>query len=211
MLIKKLMLATAICAVTMPVFADGMVKNYIGSKEGVIKNGYGECWRTSYKDTSDKKVECGYPAPVVEKVAAPIVITEEVVAADTAASVTTTVNDVISVSAAVLFGFDSAELSDDGKAIINERIQKYQGHTQKTADVKVVGYTDSSGPEAYNLKLSQRRADAVAEYLDKHTRVPDDEIESVGRGEENPIADNSTREGRALNRRVVIHYQGVIK
>ena len=63
------------------------------------------------------------------------------------------------------------------------------------------GYTDSPGSEAYNQKLSEDRAGSVGNYLVGKS-VNAARIETVGFGESNPIADNSTEEGRALNRRV---------
>jgi OOP family OmpA-OmpF porin len=67
----------------------------------------------------------------------------------------------------------------------------------------VEGHTDSVGDDAYNLKLSQRRADAVRKYLvDKG--VPSTPLEARGFGEAQPVADNKTADGRAQNRRVVL-------
>ncbi len=69
--------------------------------------------------------------------------------------------------------------------------------------VEVAGHTDSTGPDEYNLTLSQRRATTVGEYL--YTQgIMDQRILSVGMGEHHPVADNSTPEGRQLNRRVEI-------
>jgi len=194
--------------------AEEMVPNYYTDGSGsVIMNSGGKCWRTTAQDTTDKRVECGYPAPVVEEVVVveePVVVTQEVVAAPTAASLTTTVDELITIDAAVLFGFDSAELSADGKAVIDERIDEYGGRVERTAETKVVGHTDSTGPEAYNQLLSERRAQAIADYLQSQNKVSDTDIEVVGMGESNPIASNDTREGRALNRRVDILFEGVI-
>jgi OOP family OmpA-OmpF porin len=67
--------------------------------------------------------------------------------------------------------------------------------------IRLNAYTDANGSDAYNLKLSQRRADAVREYLESHG-VAEGRIEAHGLGESNPIGDNSTAEGRAENRRV---------
>jgi outer membrane protein OmpA-like peptidoglycan-associated protein len=67
----------------------------------------------------------------------------------------------------------------------------------------VEGHTDSQGSEAYNQGLSQRRADAVRDYLVQHG-YPADRIQSRGKGEGSPIADNASAEGRANNRRVEI-------
>ena len=58
--------------------------------------------------------------------------------------------------------------------------------------------------------LSERRAQAIADYLQSQNKVSDTEIEVVGMGESNPVASNDTREGRALNRRVDILFEGVI-
>ncbi|MNT90758.1 Outer membrane porin F precursor [compost metagenome] len=65
----------------------------------------------------------------------------------------------------------------------------------------VEGHTDSVGPDAYNQKLSQRRADAVKQVL-VQDGVEASRVSSVGYGESRPVADNGTAEGRAVNRRV---------
>ncbi len=67
--------------------------------------------------------------------------------------------------------------------------------------VEVQGYTDSTGPRPYNMKLSQARADAVRAYLISKG-VSADELTARGYGPEDPIASNGTAEGRAQNRRV---------
>ncbi len=98
------------------------------------------------------------------------------------------------------FDFDSAELKPEMKAALEElaeRIKASPGHEKIT----IIGHTDSIGPEEYNLKLSERRAEAAAEYL---RSLGIDDITTEGRGESEPIADNSTREGRAKNRRIEI-------
>lgn len=67
--------------------------------------------------------------------------------------------------------------------------------------MEIQGHTDSRGTEAYNLRLSQRRAQAVVDYL-RDKRISTDRLVARGYGEERPIAPNDTEEGRALNRRV---------
>jgi OmpA-OmpF porin, OOP family len=69
---------------------------------------------------------------------------------------------------------------------------------------EVGGYTDSTGTPAYNLGLSERRAQAVADYLASHG-VSGGRLTVKGYGETNPVASNATAEGRAHNRRVVLH------
>lgn len=75
---------------------------------------------------------------------------------------------------------------------------------KKTLKIRVEGHTDSDGPDASNKTLSEKRAKAVKAYLE-NKGVPAELIESIGFGEENPIADNATPEGKAQNRRTEIH------
>ena len=71
--------------------------------------------------------------------------------------------------------------------------------------LEIQGHTDSVGSNASNLTLSQQRAAAVKGYLLKRFGIASDRLTATGFGEENPIADNATDEGKALNRRVEIH------
>jgi outer membrane protein OmpA-like peptidoglycan-associated protein len=73
----------------------------------------------------------------------------------------------------------------------------------RARNITVEGHTDSQGSESYNQGLSQRRADAVRDYLIQRD-YPADHIQSLGRGKGSPIADNASAEGRANNRRVEI-------
>lgn len=70
-------------------------------------------------------------------------------------------------------------------------------------DVVIYGYTDSQGNSGINQKLSQRRADAVKEALTRYG-ISSIRLTAIGKGEEDPIADNSTVEGRAQNRRIEV-------
>ena len=88
----------------------------------------------------------------------------------------------------------------------------YVGELKKVADFMnkfggvsavVEGHADSTGADAYNKELSQRRADAVRNALIRQFGIASNRLSAVGYGEERPIADNSTKEGRAANRRVV--------
>ena len=92
---------------------------------------------------------------------------------------------------------------DDAKAVINERIQSLKGGAKLTSIMKVEGHTDSTGPEAYNLKLSKRRAQAVADYIVANSyRIKAGDIEVIGLGESDPVTSNDTKDGRARNRRI---------
>ena len=185
--------------------ADEMVHNYVQSVAGVVKTGSGDCLRTPFMDTDVKLVECGYPAPV-EKVAV------EVVSAPTAATVTAEVANKIAIAATMLFGFDSAVLSDDAKAVIDERIEHFRGGARLTGPMEIRGYTCSIGSDEYNQQLSERRAQAVADYVVANApNVGASDIKIVGMGEYNPVASNQTEEGRRLNRRAEIIAEGEMK
>jgi len=101
----------------------------------------------------------------------------------------------------VQFKLDSAELTDEDKAILDE----VAGNLTRLKFVSgtVVGHTDSSGSDAYNQALSERRARAVAAYLEGKG-IAVGRLAATGAGESEPIADNATAEGRAQNRRVVL-------
>jgi len=104
-------------------------------------------------------------------------------------------------SAQSLFQFDSSELTAGGRASLENLINDLQ-RFQSIQTIRVVGHTDSVGPEAYNQLLSERRAVSIARILQK--RYPNIHLVSVGAGESIPISPNATREGRRENRRVEI-------
>lgn len=79
------------------------------------------------------------------------------------------------------------------------------------AKVEVQGHTDARGSDSYNQKLSQARADAVAQVLVEQYGIAADRVASKGYGESQPVADNTTAEGRAKNRRTVAVAEGEVK
>jgi len=101
-------------------------------------------------------------------------------------------------------------LFHSGKSILTEadvkELQKAVAFVKKYpgANIRLDGYTDSSGTDAYNISLSERRAVAVKDYLIKEAGVSSPKIRVVGHGKADPVADNKTAEGRAKNRRVEI-------
>ncbi|MGL5667955.1 MAG: OmpA family protein [Shewanella sp.] len=98
-----------------------------------------------------------------------------------------------------LFAYNSSVL--ENKAALSTVVAFLQAHPSATADI--VGYTDSSGSDKYNLWLSERRAQSVANYLVSQG-IEAARLTSIGKGEQDPIADNSHENGRAMNRRVEI-------
>ena len=97
------------------------------------------------------------------------------------------------------FKYDSAELLPEAKTILDQVAASLINYPDKN-DIEVQGHTSSEGSDAYNLRLSQKRAKSVVDYL-KAKKVPN-KLVAKGFGEAKPIADNKTEEGRSENRRV---------
>lgn len=98
------------------------------------------------------------------------------------------------------FIFDTATLVPASKKEI-ERILGVFGN-KKVSRILVEGHTDSKGSEEYNLQLSERRAQTVANYLKDGLNLKDEQVTAIGFGELRPIATNNTEKGRLMNRRV---------
>ncbi|MGH7895871.1 MAG: OmpA family protein [Candidatus Binatia bacterium] len=97
------------------------------------------------------------------------------------------------------FDFNKATLKPEGKAKLDEAVQILNKYPDMK--ISVNGYTDSIGSDAYNLKLSERRAESAVAYLTSKG-VAAGRLSVKGYGKSNPVADNKTEEGRARNRRV---------
>ena len=99
----------------------------------------------------------------------------------------------------VTFEFNKATLAPESELTLSRVAKALQA--RKALALEVAGHTDSQGSDAYNQKLSEARAAAVAAWLTAHG-VAKDRLSAKGYGETRPIADNGTDEGRAQNRRV---------
>ncbi len=101
----------------------------------------------------------------------------------------------------VTFAVDSTTISPSFRAALDNVAQSMITYPNSLVDV--MGHTDSTGSDSYNLDLSRRRAESVANYLTSRG-VSRTRIETVGYGKQYPVAENTTPEGRARNRRVEI-------
>jgi OOP family OmpA-OmpF porin len=111
----------------------------------------------------------------------------------------------VTFAADAFFDFDKAVLKPEGRAKLDDLISKMSGLNLEV--VIAVGHTDSVGTDAYNQRLSVRRAEAVKSYL-VGKGVEKNRVYTEGKGEKQPVADNKTAEGRAKNRRVEIEVVG---
>lgn len=101
------------------------------------------------------------------------------------------------------FRFDSTDLPDSAKKQIDELVAKLKGEP-KNVFITIEGHTDNVGSKAVNDRIGFERAKAVERYLYEQHQIPLHKMDVISYGEENPIAPNSTRAGRAKNRRVEI-------
>jgi OOP family OmpA-OmpF porin len=100
----------------------------------------------------------------------------------------------------VNFATNSAELTPESVTVLGYAVTTLKNHPELV--IEVDGHTDDTGPDALNLKLSQRRAESVMQYL--RTHGVSNSMTAKGYGKSRPIADNRTREGRLANRRVTL-------
>jgi OOP family OmpA-OmpF porin len=114
----------------------------------------------------------------------------------------------VTLAADVLFDFDKSALKPEGKSKLDDLAIKVRGINLEV--VIAIGHTDSIGSDAYNQKLSVRRAESVKAYLVSKGVEPN-RIYTEGKGEKQPVASNKTRDGRAKNRRVEIEVIGTRK
>ena len=139
------------------------------------------------------------PPPEAAPVSAPVVETPP------PAPAPVPVSEKVSFAAEALFDFDKSVVKPEGKAALDDLLVKLQG---MNAEVMItVGHTDSIGTDAYNQKLSLRRAEAVKAHL-VSKGVEASRVYTEGKGETQSVADNKTSEGRAKNRRVTVEVVG---
>ncbi|MBC3806549.1 OmpA family protein [Undibacterium seohonense] len=145
------------------------------------------------------------PEPMPAPAPAPLVITETRPVQEVAKPRPVPVSEKINFSAEALFDFDKSIVKPEGKAALDQMLDSLKN--MNTEVMVTVGHTDSIGSDEYNQALSIRRAEAVKAHLISRG-VGADRVYTEGQGERQAIADNSTSEGRAKNRRVIVEVVG---
>ena len=221
-----MLLAAVGLTVSVAVQAQNSKDAYVQDARGVIvrNSNFGDpkignlCWRTGYWTPATANCECdapivgaacnpppppkpaavappppppppmAKPAPPPAKPAPPAVVAQKVTFA-----------------ADAFFDFNKAVLKPEAKAKLDDLTGKLKGISLEV--IIAVGHTDAIGGEAYNQKLSVRRAEAVKAYMVSKGIEPN-RVYTEGKGKKQPVADNKTAEGRAKNRRVEIEVVG---
>jgi OOP family OmpA-OmpF porin len=211
--VAMLFAAAALAAPMSSVFAQ-TVDNWRATDGTVVKNGTNElCWRDNNWTPAtgvqgcdgvpkpEPKVEpAPAPAPIVVPPAAPVAPPAPKVVVPAAP-----VSEKVTYAADAFFDFNKAVLKPEAKAKLDDLVAKTAGMNLEV--IIAVGHTDSVGSDAYNQKLSVKRAEAVKAYL-TGKGVEKNRVYTEGKGEKQPVADNKTAEGRAKNRRVEIEVVG---
>ena len=189
------------------------VDNWVNSSGITWKNGTNElCWRDANWTPATAAKGCdgaivapppAPPAPVV--VAPPPPPKPKAVTPPPPPPPQPVAATKVTYAADAFFDFDKAVIKAEGKAKLDDLIGKVKGINLEV--IIAVGHTDSVGSDAYNQKLSVRRAEAVKAYL-VSKGIEKNRVYTEGKGEKQPVADNKTKEGRAKNRRVEIEVVG---
>jgi outer membrane protein OmpA-like peptidoglycan-associated protein len=103
----------------------------------------------------------------------------------------------------VTFPVNKAEISDEAKALVDQAVAPLVKENRGVW-FEIEGHTDNTGDAAYNFRLGEERAMAVRDYIAKTHGIALSRLNVISYGEEKPVADNKSRDGRAQNRRVVI-------
>ena len=197
MLIASAALATAAGAQTIDNWRNG-------TGELVWKNGTQElCWRDA--NWTPATAAAGCDGAIVAPKAAPAPAAAPAAPAPKAAAPAPAAATKVTYAADTFFDFDKSALKKEGKAKLDDLVGKVKGINLEV--IIAVGHTDSVGTDAYNQKLSVRRAEAVKAYL-VSKGIEKNRVYTEGKGEKQPVADNKTVEGRAKNRRVEIEVVG---
>ena len=188
------------------------------NSQGLVwKNSQGLCWRSGYTTPAAATEECdpdlvkkpAPPAPAAPArpaAPAPLPATPPAAAPRPAApAAVAPVTQKVTLAADVLFDSDKSIVRPEGKSKLDELVAKLKAVNLEV--VIAIGHTDSIGGDAYNQKLSVRRAEAVKGYL-VSKGIPANRIYTEGKGEKQSVASNKTKEGRSKNRRVEIEVVG---
>ena len=208
--LNKVAALFAVATVAGSAFAAGSTINSDNWRNGhgnlIWKNGTNElCWRDAGWTPATAAPGCD-GALEAPKAAAPAPAAAAPAPAPAAAPAPAPVAaQKVTYAADAFFDFDKSVLKPEGRAKLDDLVSKIQGINLEV--IIAVGHTDSIGSDAYNQRLSVRRAEAVKAYL-VSKGIERNRVYTEGKGEKQPVADNRTAQGRAKNRRVEVEVVG---
>jgi len=215
-----MLVATVAVVAPMSVFAQpattapGRIDNWRNVDGNVWKNGTRElCWRDNFWTPATAVADCdGALKPVVAEAPAPVapapVAPAPVAPAPAPAPAPIAPvpsSEKVTYAADAFFDFNKADLKPEAKSKLDDLVSKTKEINLEV--IIAVGHTDSIGGDAYNDKLSVKRAESIKTYLTSKG-VEANRVYTEGKGKKQPVADNKTAEGRAKNRRVEIEVVG---
>ena len=169
------------------------------SSKGIVRTGYGDCLHTGRWGEENFIEECD-PVAKAEVAAVETVIVKEL--------------KPVALAADALFAFDSAELTAEGRNRLDQVVGSLTAKQLENKQIEITGYTDRIGPETYNQTLSERRAQAVRDYL-VSKGLPADAISTQGLGAAKPVVGCEGERGAQLidclapNRRTEIEFSAM--
>ncbi len=196
---RIILYALAMASLTLAGFAsaDEITKEgYLTyARSDVVQNGYGQCWHTGFWTSAMAITECDpdlvkKDEPKVAEAKTPAVVAPVPVVVPKSITFVP-----LTLQADTLFDFDKSVIHASGQKILDDEIVSKMKEYPQIETVLVTGYTDRIGTNAYNQKLSQRRADAVKDYLVSQG-VASNRIETAAKGESDPIVSCDNVKGK---------------
>ncbi|MEX2272311.1 MAG: OmpA family protein [Vicinamibacterales bacterium] len=209
---RRIVLAVPVMAIVLSGSTACATKKFVNTRVGEVNTKVDSLGRTVEETQERTRTNEGRISEVDQKAAAAGMTAEEARSAANAAGSRVEALDAASkrlVYSVTLsedkgnFKLNRVEIPDEAKAEIDNLVNQLKANPSG-AWIEIEGHTDATGGKAYNMALGEKRAEQVKRYLYEHHQVPLHKMNVISFGEEKPVSDNKTRDGRAQNRRVVI-------
>ena len=209
---KRLVLAVPMMAIVLGGSTACATKKFVNTRVGEVNTKVDSLGRTVEETQERTRTNEGRISEVDQKAAAAGMTAEE--ARNAANTANTRVETLDAASKRLVysvtlsedkgnFKLNRVEIPDEAKAEIDNLVNQLKANPNG-AWIEIEGHTDATGGKAYNMALGEKRAEQVKRYLYEQHQVPLHKMNVISFGEEKPVSDNKTRDGRAQNRRVVI-------
>ena len=209
---RRIVLAIPVMAIVLGGSTACATKKFVNTRVGEVNTKVDSLGRTVEETQERTRTNEGRISEVDQKAAAAGMTAEE--ARNAANTANTRVETLDAASKRLVysvtlsedkgnFKLNRVEIPDEAKAEIDNLVNQLKANPNG-AWIEIEGHTDATGGKAYNMALGEKRAEQVKRYLYEQHQVPLHKMNVISFGEEKPVSDNKTRDGRAQNRRVVI-------